>query len=162
MQIKSKLGLIAGSGDLPKAVAEEAHVRGYEIIAVGLEPLAEKALALAVDEIKWINVGKLGALISFLKKSGVKVGTEKLDLSKLIFYNDEDGFMNLKFKLKTEGKTTIKIINETGKEVFVDKVHYFPGTYDKQTKVSLENEGYYYVLIEQNGKTNAFKVKFDR
>lgn len=72
MQIRPKLGLIAGNGALPKAIAEEAHAKGYEIIAVGLEPLAEKSLSLAVDEIKWINVGKLGKIISFLKKSGIQ------------------------------------------------------------------------------------------
>lgn len=97
----------------------------------------------------------------FLKKSGIKMGKEKLDLSTIFFYYNEDEFVNLKFKLKTEGKTTIKIINEVGKEVFVDKVDYFPGTYDKQTELIMENKGTYYVSIEQNGKTNAFKVKLD-
>jgi len=72
MQIKPKLGLIAGNGDLPGAIAEEARAKGYEIIAVGLEPLAEKSLSSAVDEIKWINVGKLGQILSFLTKAGVK------------------------------------------------------------------------------------------
>lgn len=71
MQVKRRLGLIAGKGDLPRAIAEDAHMRGYEIFAVGLEPLAEKSLASAVDEIKWINVGKLGKIISFLKKSEI-------------------------------------------------------------------------------------------
>ena len=66
-----KLGLIAGYGELPSAVAAEARAKGYSVFAVGLEPLADKSLASAVDEIKWINVGKLGLIIDTLKKAGV-------------------------------------------------------------------------------------------
>ncbi len=66
-----KLGLISGSGALPVAVAEEARLKGYYVFAVGLEPVAEKSLATSVDEIKWINVGKLGSVIAALKKAGI-------------------------------------------------------------------------------------------
>ena len=44
-----KLGLISGSGELPIAVAEEARSKGYFVFAIGLEPVAEKDLATAVD-----------------------------------------------------------------------------------------------------------------
>jgi DUF1009 family protein len=66
-----KLGLIAGCGELPSVVAAEARAKGYSVFAVGLEPLADKSLASAVDEIRWINVGKLGSIINTLKKAGV-------------------------------------------------------------------------------------------
>ncbi len=66
-----KLGLIAGSGKLPVAIASEARSMGYAVIAVGLEPLADKSLAGVADEIHWINVGRLGAIIATLKKGGV-------------------------------------------------------------------------------------------
>jgi UDP-2,3-diacylglucosamine hydrolase len=89
MSIKQKLGLIAGNGDLPKAVAEEAHAKGYEIIAIGLEPLAEISLASAVDEIRWINVGKLGQVISFLKKSGVKKAVMAGKVPKALLYKSK-------------------------------------------------------------------------
>ena len=89
MQIKQKLGLIAGNGDLPKAVAEEARAKGYEIIAIGLEPLAEISLASAVDEIRWINVGKLGQVISFLKKSGVKKAVMAGKVPKTLLYKSK-------------------------------------------------------------------------
>ncbi|PKL51723.1 MAG: DUF1009 domain-containing protein [Nitrospira bacterium HGW-Nitrospira-1] len=66
-----KLGLIAGMGELPIAIAADARSKGYTVIAVGLEPLADKTLESCVDEIQWINVGKLGEIIEYLKKSGV-------------------------------------------------------------------------------------------
>ena len=65
-----KLGLIAGMGELPIAIAVDARSKGYTVIAAGLEPLADKDLGSCVDEIKWINVGKLGEIINYLKKSG--------------------------------------------------------------------------------------------
>jgi DUF1009 family protein len=66
-----KLGLIAGSGRLPVAIASEARAMGYTVVAVALEPLADRSLAESADEIHWINVGKLGAIIGTLKKRGV-------------------------------------------------------------------------------------------
>ncbi|MBI5076495.1 MAG: UDP-2,3-diacylglucosamine diphosphatase LpxI [Nitrospirae bacterium] len=89
MQVKLKLGLIAGNGDLPKAIAEEARAKGYEIVAVGLEPLAEKSLALTVDEIKWINVGKLGEIMGFLKESGVKEAVMAGKVPKSLLYKSK-------------------------------------------------------------------------
>ena len=67
-----KLGLIAGMGELPIAIATDARSKGYNVIAVGLEPLAPRTLEAYVDEIRWINVGKLGEIIEYLKISGVE------------------------------------------------------------------------------------------
>lgn len=66
-----KLGIVAGSGDLPAAIAAEAHAKGYRVFAVGLDPLADKVLSSMVDEIEYVNVGKLGKIIATLKKAGV-------------------------------------------------------------------------------------------
>jgi UDP-2,3-diacylglucosamine hydrolase len=67
-----KVGLIAGMGELPIAIAADAQSKGYHVIAVGLEPLADRTIESYVDEIRWIQVGKLGAIIAYLKKCGVK------------------------------------------------------------------------------------------
>jgi UDP-2,3-diacylglucosamine hydrolase len=81
-----KIGLIAGMGELPMAIANEAKTRGYTVIAMALEPLAEKSLASYVDEIKWINVGKLGKLIDSLKKYGVTEAVMAGKVSKTLLY----------------------------------------------------------------------------
>jgi len=99
--------------------------------------------------------------IDILKKSGIKVSENKLDLTRLYLYTGEDGLFNLKFKLKTEGKTTIKVITDKGDEIYSDKVQYFPGIYDKQTKISMEAKGVYYICIEQNNSSYIGKVKFE-
>lgn len=56
---------------MPKAIADEARSEGLHVVAVGLEPLADQTLASHVDELHHVNVGKLGALIETLKRSGV-------------------------------------------------------------------------------------------
>ena len=87
--INKKLGLIAGKGDLPIAVAGEAKARGYSVIAFGLESLADESLGSYVDEMKWINVGKFGKLIDGLKKSGVKEAVMAGKVSKTLLYKSK-------------------------------------------------------------------------
>ena len=81
-----KLGLICGSGELPLVVAQEARSKGHYVFAIGLEPVAERALASAVDEIKWISVGKLGSVIDALKKAGIKEAVMAGKVPKSLLY----------------------------------------------------------------------------
>jgi len=119
MQIKQKLGLIAGNGDLPRAVAEEARARGYEIIAIGLEPLAEKSLSSVVDEIRWINVGKLGQVINFLKRSGVKEAVMAGKVPKSLLYKSKitPDLRAVKFLLSLKDKSDDSILLALAKEL---------------------------------------------
>ncbi len=84
-----KLGLIAGMGELPIAIAADARSKGYTVIAAGLEPLADRALGSYVDEIRWINVGKLGEIIDYLKKSGVDEVVMAGKVSKELLYKSK-------------------------------------------------------------------------
>ncbi|MBI4690987.1 MAG: LpxI family protein [Nitrospirae bacterium] len=83
------LGLIAGMGELPKVVATEARDKGYKVIAVALEPLADKNLDKYVDGIKRISVGKLGEIIDSLKKSGVKEAVMAGKVPKSLLYKSK-------------------------------------------------------------------------
>lgn len=81
-----KLGLIAGAGDLPKAIASGAHTEGYTVFAIALEPLADKSLSSYVDEIVWVNVGKLGKIIDSLKKNRIREAVMAGKVSKTLLY----------------------------------------------------------------------------
>jgi len=83
------LGLIAGMGELPKLVAEEARAKGYKVIAIALEPVADKDLGSHVDEIKRISVGKLGEIIDSLKKNGVKEAVMAGKVPKSLLYKSK-------------------------------------------------------------------------
>lgn len=67
-----QVGIIAGAGDLPKIIAKDARSRGYRVVTAALEHLAAPELSDLSDEIKWVNVGKLGELIDALKRFGVQ------------------------------------------------------------------------------------------
>jgi DUF1009 family protein len=80
------IGLIAGMGELPKAVAAQARSKGFHVIAIALEPLADKDLSSFVDEMHRINVGKLGKIIDSLKRSGVKKAVMAGKVPKSLLY----------------------------------------------------------------------------
>ena len=59
-------------GKLPRLIAKDARLRGYSVVAVGLEPVFDdEKLEGAVDILERINVGKLDKVIKTLKNHGV-------------------------------------------------------------------------------------------
>jgi UDP-2,3-diacylglucosamine hydrolase len=67
----SKLGIIAGNGVFPLEVAEAARRRGYAVVAVAHRGETDERLAALCDEITWIRVGELQAMIDAFKRAGV-------------------------------------------------------------------------------------------
>lgn len=84
-----KIGLIAGKGELPQIIADTARAKGFQVAAVGLEPLADKTLAAHVDEVKWINVGKLGKIIDSFRKWGISEAVMAGKVPKVLLYKGE-------------------------------------------------------------------------
>ncbi len=67
------LGLIAGNGSYPFALARRARASGVrKIVAAAFEGETDPALAREVDEIEWMRVGQLGRLIRFFEKRGTR------------------------------------------------------------------------------------------
>lgn len=76
-----------------------------------------------------------------LKALGISPKNNKLEISKIKIKQKEENQIQLRFELKTKGKTTIELMNINGKEIFKEKVKYFPGIYDKTIDVSgFDNE----------------------
>ena len=69
--VPEKLGLIAGMGGLPLALAAEAKKMGHYIVAIALQPPADESLKPLADEFHKISVGKFGGLLSLLKKHSI-------------------------------------------------------------------------------------------
>lgn len=68
---QKKLGLIAGMGELPKAVASEAKRKGYNVAAIALQPPADESLRPIADEFHKISLGRFGGLMTLLKKRSI-------------------------------------------------------------------------------------------
>lgn len=66
------IGLIAGRGELPLLIAEEAKRQGRSVFTIALKELAGPEIEEPSLEVRWLSVGKLGGIIESLKKAGVK------------------------------------------------------------------------------------------
>jgi len=72
-QTPTTLALIAGNGTYPFATVRGARAAGVQRISVAaFEGETDPALAEKVDELKWMRVGQLGRMISFLAASGAR------------------------------------------------------------------------------------------
>jgi DUF1009 family protein len=117
-----KIGLIAGRGELPIAIANEARALGYVVIAIALEPLADKSLSSYVDEIEWVNVGKLGKILDSLKKHALEEAVMAGKVSKTLLYKSKITpdlrAMKLLFSLKdrSDDSVLLAITKELEKE----------------------------------------------
>jgi UDP-2,3-diacylglucosamine hydrolase len=66
------IGLIAGGGELPLLFAREAKRRGFLVQTAAVRGSAQASIEKLSDNVIWISIGQLGALIGFFKKRGVK------------------------------------------------------------------------------------------
>ncbi|MEE3331798.1 MAG: UDP-2,3-diacylglucosamine diphosphatase LpxI [Myxococcota bacterium] len=65
------LGLIAGLGRFPFAVARAGRARGDYVFAAGIHGLTDPALADEVDELRWFHLGALQAFLSTFEDVGI-------------------------------------------------------------------------------------------
>ncbi|HVF31350.1 MAG TPA: UDP-2,3-diacylglucosamine diphosphatase LpxI, partial [Pyrinomonadaceae bacterium] len=66
-----KYGLIAGNGQFPFLVVEGARRSGESLSVVAIKEETDKRIDEVADEVKWVNIGQLGKMISHFKSSGV-------------------------------------------------------------------------------------------
>ena len=62
------LGIIAGNGQLPFRLAEEARKQGKKIMVCALEGETDRGIGGCADEIQWVRVGELGKLTQFFQR----------------------------------------------------------------------------------------------
>lgn len=67
-----QIGVIAGGGILPLIITKELKKRGYRVVTVALQGLANEELFNHSDVFELINIGKAGQIIDFLKHNDVK------------------------------------------------------------------------------------------
>ena len=108
-----KLGLIAGMGDLPKAVVSEAKRMGYKVAAIAIQPPADESLRPIADEFHMISIGRVGGLMALLKKQAITDVVLAGKVPKGLLYKNKSHFIpDLKtvkflFSLKNRADDTI-------------------------------------------------------
>ncbi|MCL4457273.1 MAG: UDP-2,3-diacylglucosamine diphosphatase LpxI [Nitrospirae bacterium] len=113
------IGIIAGRGELPKIIALDAKERGFTVVTVALENLASAELNEASDEIKWINVGKLGDMIDTLKEFEVKKAIMAGKVPKSLLYKSgiTPDWRAVKLLFSLKDKTDDSILNAITREM---------------------------------------------
>jgi hypothetical protein len=102
--------------------------------------------------------------IDKLHNAGVAVDTkskdvDRLELEDLSFYpNPTSGKFNLKFKTSENEKTSIKIFDVNGKEVYNETIKGKDGLYEKEIDISNEQKGTYFLKVSQGKKIATRKI----
>jgi C-terminal processing protease CtpA/Prc len=85
--------------------------------------------------------------------------TNDLSIDELTFSpNPGDGHFQLSFTLPEEGKTTIRVFDMQGNEVYKEKLNRFSGNYNGTLDISEQAKGVYFLNVEQNGKSISKKM----
>ena len=66
------IGLIAGDGQLPVAIARAAAAAGRGVVLVAFPDITLPAVAEAADEVLWVAPGRIDETLSFLRSTGVR------------------------------------------------------------------------------------------
>lgn len=80
------IGLLAGWGNFPFAVAEALRDAGHRVAGVGIVDHADPALADLCDHFDWIGIGGIGKAIRHFKSWGVEQATMAGKVHKVLLY----------------------------------------------------------------------------
>jgi DUF1009 family protein len=118
------LGLIAGQGDMPRAIALEARRQGYRVVAAALRGLADESIVRHADAVEWFKAGKVGAIIKFLKANGAQealfAGKFPKDLIVRGTLSPDLRLFKFLFNLRDRGDDTI--LNSVARELARDGI----------------------------------------
>lgn len=70
-----KIGLLAGWGRFPIAVARAMKRQGYQVYCLGIRNHADPELADLCDDFRFIGIAKLGAQARYFRRMGVRKAT---------------------------------------------------------------------------------------
>ncbi|WP_299707689.1 T9SS type A sorting domain-containing protein [uncultured Pontibacter sp.] len=97
-----------------------------------------------------------------LKATGAPVemkSREELKVEEISYYpNPNNGRFNLKFTLKKKGTTVVRVLDEKGREVFVDTVEKLSGEYEREIDLTPFGRGMYFLQVAQGGRYHTKKL----
>jgi len=164
------LGLIAGMGSLPLAIASEAREMGHRVVAIALEPVADESLKPVADEFHKISLGHFGGLLKLLKKLSIKNVVLAGKVSKELLYKNKTSIIpdmktvKLLFSLKNREDDTIMnaVVGELEKNgITVHEITSFAGnllapsgvlTRNKPTRDALRDIEFGWEIAKQMGR----------
>jgi DUF1009 family protein len=107
------LALIAGTGQLPVAVASEAKKMGYRVVGIALQPPADESLKPFTDDFHKVKIGSFGSLLKLLTKLSVTEAVMAGKVPKKLLYENKKDLipdvktMKILFSLKDRSDDSI-------------------------------------------------------
>jgi DUF1009 family protein len=105
-----KIAIISGKGELPSLIAIEAEKKGYDVLVIALDPVADLP-DNTVANVEHVNIGKLGKLIKTMKDAGIHEAVMAGKAPKSLIYKGrilpDLHAMKLLFSLKDRKDDTI-------------------------------------------------------
>ena len=84
--LQRPIGLLAGWGTLPFAIARALRKQGRRVAGIGIRDHADPELADLCDEFGWIGVGGIGRAIRYFRRWGVTEATMAGKVHKVMFF----------------------------------------------------------------------------
>lgn len=113
-----RVGLVAGSGELPVIFARVMHQQGMGLAAVvAHEGEADPALALWVDEVHWVKLGQFKRVLDYLKRRSVECVVLVGGISKGRIWRVRPDFLALQMILKLRGLHDDQLLRAVGAEL---------------------------------------------
>jgi DUF1009 family protein len=86
LALPRRVGLLAGWGRFPLAVADALKRQGYYVSCLGIVDHADPALAEICDEFSWQGLARLGRAIRYFRRRGVRDATMAGKIHKVVLY----------------------------------------------------------------------------
>ncbi len=85
-----RIGVIAGSGEFPYYVCEEAQNLGFSCVVAGIKGEAEINLGERVSLLEWFDIHEIEDVVTFFRKNGVREAVFAGKIDHRIIYKDRE------------------------------------------------------------------------
>lgn len=124
-----RLGIIAGSGELPFAAARAARARGVKhLVAVAFPGETREDLTPCVDEVIWLKVGQLGKMIEAFTSRHVNECIMVGQIAPKNLFDFRPDLRALKLLARLKEKNAESIFGAIGEELSEDGVNLVDAT----------------------------------
>jgi len=98
-----RIGMIAGSGDIPKQILDQAKKQGYVCVVAAVKGEHEATLLDDAETLEWFEVDKVREVVEFFKDHGIKEAVFAGKIDVLVLFTRKR-FGKLAFNLLMRGR----------------------------------------------------------
>lgn len=125
-----RYGLIAGNGQFPFLVLDEARRAGVAMSVAAIKEETDPAIEHRADRVQWIGIGQLGKMIRFFKGEGVEQAIMAGQVKHVqIFSGAIPDVRMMKMMLRLPRRNTEALIGAVADELAIEGIRLIDSTY---------------------------------